>query len=93
MGAKRSWLFLVKPAASKMVKPPTFRTGKIVLESGTYRARHRKHRLPHEVTLLRDNTFPRCAKCKEPVIFELLQAAKDETDMFRFSTRIVSRSK
>jgi hypothetical protein len=88
MGAKRSSLFLVKPAARKMVKRPTFRTDEIVIQSGIYRVRHRKHRLPHEVTLLRDNTFPRCAKCKDPVIFELLQAAKDETDMTGFSTRI-----
>jgi hypothetical protein len=88
MGAKRSWLFLVKPAASKMVKPPTFRTGKIVLESGTYRVRHPKHRLPHEVTLLRDNTFPRCAKCRDSVIFELLQAARNDRSTTGLSTRI-----
>ena len=57
-------------------------------QSGIYRVRHRKHRLPHEVTLLRDNTFPRCDRCKDAVVFELLQAAKNETDMTEFSTRI-----
>jgi len=31
-----------------------------------------QHRLPKEVTLLFDQTFPRCSQCAEAVYFELL---------------------
>jgi methylthioribose-1-phosphate isomerase len=36
---------------------------------------HDKHRLPHEVTLLKDETFPRCSQCGAAVEFELIRAA------------------
>lgn len=89
MRAKSSSLFLLASVPGKMVKGPTFRTDQVVPRSGIYRVRHRKHRLPHEVTLLQDQTFPRCAKCKDSVIFELLQAARNERDVTtEFSTRI-----
>ncbi len=52
-----------------------FRTGQKVPESGIYRVIHAEHRLPHEVTLLRDTEFPRCSKCKEQVTFEMLSVA------------------
>jgi len=60
---------------------PIFQTGEVIPQSGIYRVRHRKHRLPHEVTLLRDQEFPRCAKCQNAVTFELLWAARVETDV------------
>jgi hypothetical protein len=44
---------------------------------------HREHRLPHEVTLLKDEQFPRCCKCNNSVTFELLYAAMTEKDQFR----------
>lgn len=72
-----------------MVKQPTFRTNEVVPRSGIYRVRHKKHRLPHEVTLLRDQQFPKCAKCQNAVTFELLRAMKGEPDVStEFSTRI-----
>src|SRR5579859_2355496 len=49
MRAKESSLFLVKSDSEKMVKQPTFRTNEVVPQSGIYRVRHKKHRLPHEV--------------------------------------------
>ena len=52
-----------------------FKTGATVPESGIYRVFHTAHRLPHEVTLFRENMFPRCSKCKDEVVFELLHAA------------------
>jgi hypothetical protein len=52
-----------------------FRTGATVPESGIYRVFHSAHRLPHEVTLFRGNVFPRCSKCQDKVVFELLHAA------------------
>jgi hypothetical protein len=75
MPAKRSPLHLVKSAATKTVKHHTDET---VPQSGIYRVRHSKHRLPHEVTLLRDERFPRCAKCDSAVVFELVKAADED---------------
>jgi hypothetical protein len=51
-----------------------FRTDELVPQSGIYRVRHQKHRLPHEVTLLRDQQFPKCAKCQDAVLFEVVRA-------------------
>lgn len=56
-----------------------FRCGGKILESGIYRVVHSKHRLPHEVTLLRDEVFPRCARCDDSVYFELVRSAPDTT--------------
>jgi hypothetical protein len=32
---------------------------------------HSEHRLPQAVTLIKNQSFPRCSKCSEPVYFEL----------------------
>lgn len=89
MRAKQSSLFLLKSSPSSMRRRPTFRTDEVVPQSGIYCVRHRKHRLPHEVTLVRDQTFPRCAKCKDSVRFELLRSVKEETEVTtEFTTRI-----
>ena len=74
MRAKTSSLFLAKSAPGKIVKGPNFKTDEFVPQSGIYRVRHRKHRLPHEVTLLKDQQFPRCSKCQNAVVFELVRA-------------------
>lgn len=50
-------------------------TGQAILESGIYTVFHEQHRLPHEVTLLEGETFPRCAKCGDLVEFVLDQSA------------------
>lgn len=73
MGAKVSSLSLVKSISRKMVRRPALRTNEIVPQSGIYRVRHKKHRLPHEVTLLEDQRFPRCAKCHNAVKFEMVR--------------------
>jgi hypothetical protein len=73
MRAKASSVFLLKSVPGKMVKRPRFRTDQVVAQSGIYRVRHRKHRLPHEVTLLKDEQFPRCSKCRNAVVFELVR--------------------
>jgi len=80
MPAKGSSLHLVKSGPGKMVKRPIFRTDEMVPQSGIYRVRHKKHRLPHEVTLFRDQQFPRCAKCQNAVTFELVRAGNTEPD-------------
>lgn len=51
------------------------RTGCSVPSSGIYRVLHSRHHLPHAVTLIRDQSFPRCSKCSEPVYFELERSA------------------
>jgi hypothetical protein len=56
-----------------------FSCGDKIPESGIYRVVHRDHRLPHEVTLLRDQLFPRCTKCERSVYFELVRSAPDIT--------------
>ena len=68
-----------------MVKRPgstqmTFHTDEIVPQSGVYKVRHSKHRLPHEVGLFRDQQFPRCAQCQDAVVFELLRTVTDDVE-------------
>ena len=52
----------------------TYKTGEVVPHSGIYQVNHNEHRLPHEVTLLRANSFPSCAKCGNNVTYKLLRA-------------------
>jgi hypothetical protein len=80
MAGRGSRLFLVKSAPEKMVKRPRFHTDEIIRQSGIYKVRHKKHRLPHDVTLLRGQYFPRCAQCDRAVVFELVKAAMDEAE-------------
>ena len=77
MRAKQPQLILVKSAPRSMRKRPTFRTGEPIADSGIYRIIHKAHRLPHEVTLLKDQVFPRCAKCQDEVKFELVRAVSE----------------
>ena len=77
MPAKQSKLFLVKSAANDIGEQQVmFRTGERITQSGIYRVIHRKHRLPHEVTLLINQSFPRCAKCGDAVKFRLVRGVK-----------------
>ena len=56
-------------------RAPVFRTGQTVPASGIYRVTHLRHRLPHEVTLLAGQTFPRCSKCKDSIQFQPVRYA------------------
>jgi hypothetical protein len=60
-------------------KPPLpyFRAGEPIVETGIYRVFHSEHRVSHDVTLLADETFPRCAECGNDVHFELLRSAPE----------------
>jgi hypothetical protein len=53
------------------------RTGLKIRQTGIYTVYHAEHRLPHEVTLLKGETFPRCSQCGTSVEFELLKAAPE----------------
>jgi hypothetical protein len=48
-----------------------FHPGILVPESGVYQVLHYRHRLYHEVTLLRAASFPSCSECGSNVRFRL----------------------
>jgi hypothetical protein len=52
-----------------------FSTGQTVPHSGIYQVTHAGHRLPHEVTLIAGEVFPRCSKCQDAVQFESIRRA------------------
>jgi hypothetical protein len=79
MSAGKRKLRLVKSHHNMPKETKQFRCGDKILESGIYRVFHRNHRLAHEVTLLRDQLFPKCAKCDDSVHFELIRSAPDIT--------------
>ena len=54
-----------------------YRTGLKIPQSGIYKVTHSRHRLPHEVTLLAGEVFPRCSSCGDNVQFQLMAAAND----------------
>jgi hypothetical protein len=58
-----------------VAKTNDLRTGCSVPTSGIFRVMHDAHRLPQEVTLLENQSFPRCSKCSEPVYFKLVRSA------------------
>ena len=61
-----------------------YRTGLPIPQSGIYKVTHSRHRLPHEVTLLAGELFPRCSSCGDNVQFQLTNAAGDvEKSKFR----------
>ena len=79
MSSKKRKLRLVTPRHGMPDKKKRFRCGETIPESGIYRVVHDQHRLPHEVTLLGDQVFPRCIKCDGTVYFELVRGVPDLT--------------
>ena len=57
-------LRLVESQQTMLNHSKQFRCGDKILESGIYRVYHRNHRLAHEVTLLRDQLFPKMHKVR-----------------------------
>jgi hypothetical protein len=68
-----------RPPARKRGKLEVLRykTGHRIPQSGIYQVLHSEHRLPHDVTLLASEYFPRCAQCGNDVQFELVRAAPE----------------
>ena len=54
--------------------PKGYRAGEAVPTSGVYSVSHKPHMLPREVTLIRRQSFPPCARCGAEVRFQLLRA-------------------
>jgi hypothetical protein len=61
-GSDGEWLFL---------------TDQIVPENGVYAVSHTTHKLAREVTLVKDQRFPRCAQCHTDVQFQPIRLAPD----------------
>ncbi len=80
--------FYVCDRMTPIVGAPTFKTGQQIPDSGVYKVIHQQHRLPHEVTLLKGETFPRCAKCGDRVEFELVHAAPYQRDGTTFQVQL-----
>jgi hypothetical protein len=59
-----------------LAKQNDLRTGCSAPESGIYSVTHSQHRLPREITLIREQSFPRCCKCSDPVYFTLVRPAR-----------------
>lgn len=76
MSGKKQKLRLIH-ARHDMPAAKHFRCGEKISESGIYRVVHDKHRLPHEVTLLSGELFPKCMKCEDLVYFELVRGVSD----------------
>jgi hypothetical protein len=57
-----------------------YTTGQRVPASGIYEVRHREHRVPHEVTLLKDQLFPPCARCGTAVQFKIVRVVEALND-------------
>lgn len=58
----------------------TCRTGFTVPSTGIYLVTHSAHRLSKKVFLVKDSVFPRCAKCKEAVLFELAVSTESRVE-------------
>jgi hypothetical protein len=69
----------IDPEQQNFLNRKTFETGQVVPQSGVYSVVHAEHRLPHEVTLLRADTFPPCSKCGVHVKFKLLRSVSVES--------------
>ena len=65
-----------------------FKTGTIIPASGVYSVHHLAHRLPHEVTLLKGEIFPKCQKCADAVTFKLVRMLTYQTAVKDSSWRV-----
>ena len=70
-------IHLVSSNSSTPEPSSTFRVGDIIPVSGIYRVLHLGHRISHDLTLIQNRPFPRCAECGEDVRFELLYPSAD----------------
>jgi hypothetical protein len=69
-------------------KANELRTGCAVPSSGIYRVIHQQHRLPREITLLKDHFFPRCSRCNESVYYTLERSAPAGISPYDFNVTL-----
>ena len=84
-GENRNPIFLVNFSA---MSGGRFKTGTVIPDSGIYRVLHSAHRLPHEVTLLKGERFPKSQKCADVVTFELVRALSYQTVVRELQWRV-----
>jgi len=72
-------------AASASTGRKAYVPGDRVPVSGIYQIKHRRHRLPHEATLLQGEFFPNCRYCRGEVRFKLLRSAERVEEDLDFS--------
>jgi hypothetical protein len=77
MGNRKPRPYLVGSAADTGSGRTGYETGAIVPQTGIYLVVHSAHRLPHEVVVIEGHRFPKCQKCGDAVLFELLHPAAD----------------
>jgi len=54
-------------------EPEDFTTGATVPASGIYLVAHAPHRLAAEVALFKGESFPKCSRCSEGVLFRMVR--------------------
>jgi hypothetical protein len=64
-----------------------------VPESGVYQVLHYRHRLYHEVTVLRGSSFPHCSECGNNVRFRLIRSAPLVNEDRNFSVALGQRAR
>ena len=84
-GENRNPIFLVNFSA---MSGGRFKTGTVIPDSGIYRVLHSAHRLPHEVSLLEGERFPKCQKCAEAVTFKLIRAVQHSSVRPEFTWQV-----
>jgi hypothetical protein len=86
MKGRKSSPHLVNSRTDMGSRAQTYETGDIAPETGIYLVVHSAHRLSHEAVVIKGQRFPRCQKCGDAVLFELLHAAPD---LYSHTTKIV----
>jgi hypothetical protein len=86
MGNRKRRPYLVRSGSGTSSGRNGYQTGATVPETGIYLVVHSAHRLPHEVVVIAGHKFPRCQKCGNAVLFELLHPA---ADLFSHTTEVV----
>jgi hypothetical protein len=86
MGNRKPRLHLVHSRGDMRRRGTSYETGDIAPETGIYMVVHSAHRLPHEAVVIQGQRFPKCQKCGDTVLFELLHAAPD---LYRHKTSLV----
>ena len=65
-----------------------FNSGTVIPASGIYSVHHLGHRLPHEVTLLKGEIFPKCQRCGDAVTFKVVRMLTYQTAPRNSSWRV-----
>lgn len=68
--------------------PEQFATGATVPDSGIYQVTHAAHRLSAEVALFKGESFPKCGRCSDAVLFSMIRIFHGLDAIARLSYRV-----